>query len=47
VVARSDQAILAPLVTARAVPVKQFAVLRKKLEKTMRQADAKQRAFTP
>jgi hypothetical protein len=47
VVARSDQAILAPLVTARAVPVKGDAVLRKKLEKTMRQADAKQRAFTP
>jgi hypothetical protein len=33
--ARSDQAILAPTVTARVVPVKRVAVFREELEKTM------------
>jgi hypothetical protein len=39
--ARNDQAILAPPVTARAVPVKRFAVFREKLEKTIGPLSAK------
>jgi hypothetical protein len=39
--ARNDQAILAPPVTARAVPVRRFAVFRKELEKTLGPLSAK------
>jgi hypothetical protein len=39
--ARNDQAILAPPVTARAVSVKRFAVFREELEKTLSPLSAK------
>jgi hypothetical protein len=45
--ARNDQAILAPLVTARAMLVKRLAVFREKLEKTMRPLSAKILTLAP
>jgi len=45
--ARSDQAILAPPVTARAVKVKRFAVFREELEKTMGPLSAKILTLAP
>jgi hypothetical protein len=45
--ARNDQAILAPLVTARAMPVKRLAVFREKLEKTMGSLSAKILTLAP